>query len=206
MKAASFTKTGTKAAEVTLDSKVFGVEINADLIKQAYVGYQANQRQANAKVLTRAEVSGGGRKPWRQKGTGRARFGSIRVPIWRHGGVAHGPTGLQNYSQTMPRKMARAALKSALSAQAKITTVIDQFDITDGKTSSANALLTKLGMNGQVLIVMATPNLMSLRSLQNLPGVGVTTAAMLNVHDVMNADAIIIEKSALETITKRVGA
>ena len=206
MKVAAYTKTGTKAAEVTLDKQIFGVDTNADLIGQAYTMYLGNQRQAHASVLTRAEVSGGGKKPWRQKGTGRARFGSSRVPIWRHGGVAHGPTGAQNYSKDMPVKMAHTALKSALSTQAKQIVVVEAITIADGKTKSADELLNKIGVEGNVLVVLTETNSATQRALRNLSGVLVVTAAKLNVYDVMNSDVILIEKPAVELLTKRLGA
>jgi large subunit ribosomal protein L4 len=206
MKVATYTKTGNKSAELTLDKKYFGAETNVDLIAQAYNMYLGNQRQAHAKTLTRAEVSGGGRKPWRQKGTGNARFGSTRVPIWRHGGVAHGPTGLQNYHKNMPAGMAKSALKSALSSQADKVVVIEKIDIADGKTKSADALLNKLGVEGNVLVVLAAANDVAQRALRNLAGVAVTQAAKLNVYAVMNADNIVVEKAAIDVLIKRLEA
>src|SRR5580658_7425804 len=132
MNAATFTKTGTKATTAaTLDKSVFGLEtIQHDLLKQAYVIYLANGRQNLAVTKTRGMVSGGGKKPWKQKGTGRARFGSSRVPIWRGGGVAFGPTGQENYARTMPLTAKRTALRQALSqaAQEKRVIILETFE------------------------------------------------------------------------------
>lgn len=200
MKALTYTRTGTKATETVLDKTVFESEISQDLLKQSTVRAQANLRQGNAKVLTRAEVRGGGRKPWRQKGTGRARFGSTRVPIWRSGGVAHGPTGLQNYQKDMPANMIRASVRMALSAQAAQVRVIEKLTVSEPKTKAVDALLTKLNATGNVLLVTFEPDEKFTRAAANLPGVFMVYYSQLRSYDVLNADVIIIEKPALEKL------
>ncbi len=203
MKATAFTKTGTKAAEVVLPKGLFERPVNADLLGRAYNQALSNIRTNNAKTLTRSEVRGGGRKPWRQKGTGRARFGSTRNPIWRHGGVAFGPTGIENYHTDMPKTMARSALAQALSAQVKNVVVIEKFAIAEAKTQAVVALLAKLGVEGQVLMVAATMDQDFARASRNVAGVELVTADRLSVLLVLNADVIVIEKTALEALQAR---
>lgn len=200
MKALTYTRTGNKAPDTTLNKAVFEVEVSQDLLKQSAVRAQSNLRQGNAKVLTRAEVRGGGRKPWRQKGTGRARFGSTRVPIWRHGGVAHGPTGLQNYQKDMPAGMIRASVRMALSTQAAQIRIIEKLSVSEPKTKAADALLTKLEAEGNVLLVIAETDEKFARATANLPGVRLVNYAQLRSYDILSADVIIIEKPALEKL------
>lgn len=198
----SFTKTGTKQAEgVMLEKAVFGVAMNAQLVKDAYNAYLSNGRSAQPTTLTRGLVRGGGKKPWRQKGTGRARVGSIRVPNWRGGGVVFGPTGIENHIVQLPIKMKRLAVRQALSAQVadNRVVVIEAFEV-DGKTKLAAELLGKIGTTGKVLIVVEDKTDLIDRATRNLPGVVVTQATYLNVFHVMNADDIVITKSALTQI------
>ena len=205
----TYTKAGAKAtAPAKLDKSVFGVEVKShDLLKQAYVAYLANGRTNNARALRRGEVRGGGRKPWRQKGTGRARFGSIRVPIWRGGGITFGPTGEENYSKDLSTAMKRTAIRQALSlkAQANQVAVIEAFDIKDGKTAAAAKLIQKLGVKGKVLVVVEQKSDQIKRATNNLGDVSVVAAKYLNVYDVMNADMIVVEKKALETVHEWLG-
>lgn len=207
-KVLSYSKTGVKQETgATLNKDIFAAEINQQLVGDAYRAYLANGRTNNAKTLKRGEVRGGGRKPWKQKGTGRARFGSIRVPIWRGGGIAFGPTGNENYTIDMPTKAKRAALRQALSikATAKAVVVLDEFAAT-GKTKDAAALLSKVGGEGNVLLVLATKAGKADQATRNLTGVKTVAATYLNVFDVMNADMIVIEKPAVEVIEKWLGA
>jgi large subunit ribosomal protein L4 len=206
MKALTYTRTGTKSAETSLAKNVFESNISQDLLKQSVVRASANLRQGNAKTLTRGEVRGGGRKPWAQKGTGRARFGSSRVNIWRHGGVAHGPTGLQNYQKDMPTTMIRASIRMALSAQSEQIKIIEKFTVAEPKTKLADALLDKLSATGNVLLVTAGVDPKFALACANLGGVNIIEYSQLRSYDVLNADTIIIEKPALEKIETWLGS
>jgi large subunit ribosomal protein L4 len=200
MKAITYSKTGNKASETTLSKAVFEVKVNDSTMQQAIVRSQANLRHAGAKTLTRAEVRGGGRKPWRQKGTGRARFGSSRVPIWRSGGVAHGPTGLQNYQKDMPKAMVRTSLRMALSAQVKNIAIIEKFSVSAPKTNLVIELLEKINAEGNVLIVVDKPDNNTILASANVPACQLVRVSQLRTYDVLTADTIIIEKPALELI------
>lgn len=205
MKVVAYTRTGNKSTEVALDKAIFEAKVSQDLLKQAVVRAQSNLRQGDSKVLTRGEVRGGGRKPWRQKGTGRARFGSSRVNIWRHGGVTHGPTGLVNYQKDMPKTMVRTSIKMALSAQAEAIKVIEQFSVAEPKTKLADQLLDKLDANGNVLLVHAGVDDKFARSVANLPGVLLVRFNQLRSYDILTADSIVIEKPALAEIENWLG-
>lgn len=206
MKALTFTRTGNKSTDTSLNKDIFEVEISQDLLKQAVVRSQANLRQSDSKVLTRGEVRGGGKKPWRQKGTGRARFGSSRVNIWRHGGVAHGPTGLQNYQKEMPVKMIKASIKMSLTAQKDCVKVIEKFSVEKPKTQLANKLLDKLQLEGKVLLVTTKPVENFALSVANLPGVRLVSFSQLRAYDVLNANNIVFEKEALQKLNEWLGA
>ncbi len=207
-KAISYSKTGTKReAEVTLDKAVFGLESNHQLVGQAYRAYQANGRSVSATTLTRGLVRGGGRKPWRQKGTGRARVGSIRVPNWKGGGVVFGPSGNENYTVNLPVKAKREAIRHALSLQAtdnKIVT-IESFSLSEAKTKLAAELLGKLKLEGNLLLVVDVKTAELERSLRNLAGVTLVTAQYLNVFTVLNADWIVLTDAALKAISRWLG-
>jgi large subunit ribosomal protein L4 len=206
-KVLSYSKTGAKQETgATLNKDIFATEVNQQLVGEAYRAYLANGRTNNAKTLKRGEVRGGGRKPWKQKGTGRARFGSIRVPIWRGGGITFGPTGHENYTIDMPIKAKRAALRQALSikTEAKAVIVLDEFAAT-GKTKDAAALIAKLSVTGKILLVLESKAGHADQATRNLEGVKTISATYLNVFDVMNADTIIIEKAALKTIESWLG-
>jgi large subunit ribosomal protein L4 len=206
MAVASYTKTGSKSTTpVKLDKQVFGQEVtNHQLLKDVYLSYLANGRTASAKTKSRGMVRGGGRKPWRQKGLGRARFGSSRNPIWRGGGVAFGPTGEQNYKHKINTQLKRQALRQALSLAAKEDRlkVVDSLTFTDGKTKSAVAFLAKVGAEGRTLIVVGQKEDKTQLALRNLPDTKLTAAKQLNVYDILNADWLVIEKPALEAINK----
>ncbi len=205
----TFTKTGTKATTaVTLDKKVFAENVeNHELLKQAYTAYLANGRENLAVTKTRGEVRGGGKKPWKQKGTGRARFGSSRVPIWRGGGITFGPTGNENYSKKVNIKAKRKAIRQALSLASKSgqILVVETFDCKDGKTKPTVELLNKIGATRRVLIVVAQNDELVNRATRNLQDVKAVQAQYLNVYDVMNADFIVISKESLEIISNWLG-
>lgn len=195
-----------QTASTKLNPKIFGViPTNHELIKNAYVAYLANGRVNLSKTLKRGEVRGGGRKPWRQKGTGRARFGSSRVPLWRGGGIIFGPTGNQNYSKKISTSSARSALRQALSLKAKAGAIrpFDTFNCKEGKVKETLQLLAKLKATGNVLIVVSLKDKLVERATQNIPNVKAVQADYLNVYDVMNADTIGISHKALKLIEDR---
>lgn len=209
MAVATFTKTGTKAATAAkLDKKVFGVETeNHELLKSAYLAYSANGRQNLAVTKTRGLIRGGGKKPWRQKGTGRARFGSSRNPIWRGGGITFGPTGQENYSKHLNTKAKRLALRQALTiaSNANKLIIIEYILAKSGKTSDLAKLLTKINADRNVVIVVEqkTPELM--RAAKNIPSVKILGCRYLNVYDVLNADCILMTQVALKATTDWLG-
>lgn len=205
MASATYTKAGTKATTpVKLDKAVFGVvPENHELVKSAYVNYLANSRENLAVVKTRGLVRGGGKKPWKQKGTGRARFGSSRVPIWRGGGITFGPTGQENYSKSMNTKAKRLAIHQALSlsSDANKVVVIEDVVSKDGKTAEIAKLLKKIDANKSVLLVVETKYDELVRACQNLQGVTLVSSHYVNVYDVLNADKVIFTQSALKLTT-----
>jgi large subunit ribosomal protein L4 len=202
MPVATYTKAGAKATTpAKLDKAVFGVETNHELLKSAYVAYLANGRQNLAVTKTRGLVRGGGKKPWRQKGTGRARFGSSRNPIWRGGGIAFGPTGHENYSRRLNAKARRQAVRQALSLQADRVIVIEDIVSKTGKTAELAKLLAKIDAERGVLLVVEHKMPELLRAARNLPTVSVVSANYLNVYDVLNADCIVFSQAALKAAT-----
>ena len=206
MSVATFTKSGTRlTSPVKLDKKVFGVDIvNHQLLKDVYVAYLAGQRSVSAKTKTRGEVRGGGRKPWRQKGTGNARFGSRRNPIWRGGGVAFGPTGEQNFNLKINAKAKRRALRQALTLAATSSKIIiiEAFESNEGRLKPAKQLLEKVGAKGYTLIVVGQKDIFTKRCVANLESVKLLEAGSLNVFEILNADTIVITKDSLEMINK----
>ncbi len=210
MSVATYTKTGNKATTpAKLDKKVFGLEVsNHDLLKQAYLAYLANGRANLAVTKKRGEVRGGGRKPWRQKGTGRARFGSIRTPIWRGGGITFGPTGEENYSKKMNLKAKRQALRQALSMAAgeNKVKVIETFECKNGKVAETVKLINKMGLTGSILIVVSQKDDLVERATRNLPGVQAVQANYLSVFDILNADNIVISQKSLVLINDWLGS
>lgn len=184
-----------------LNPKIFELEVkNHELLKLAYDAYLANSRSSHAKTLKRGEVRGGGKKPWKQKGTGRARFGSTRNPIWRHGGVAFGRTGEENFTKRLSRNAKRVAVMQALSLkhQAQAITVAE-LNLT-GKTKDAANQLTNQKLTGNILMVVSEKNPTLIRMTNNLPKVKVVRATYLNVFDLLNADAVMISPTALVEI------
>ena len=200
----TFTKSGTKASTpAKLDKSVFGLKVeNQQLLKDAYLAYLSNNRANLARTKKRGEVRGGGAKPWRQKGTGRARAGSIRSPIWRGGGVTFGPTGSENYSRKINTKAKRLALRQALSLAAEDgrIKVVDSFNFADGKVKTAQKLLTKIKAEGNTLLVLEQKDPVVERATRNLQNVGLVQATYLTVFDILNANSIVITKKALEQI------
>jgi large subunit ribosomal protein L4 len=205
MAVATYTKAGAKATTpAKLDKSVFGVEVkNHDLLKEAYVAYLANGRLNLAVAKKRGEVRGGGRKPWKQKGTGRARFGSSRNPIWTGGGVAFGPTGNENYRKELNVKAKRQAIRQALSLKTDNIVVIE--DIKATKTSELAKLLAKVGADKNILVVVdnKTPELV--RSSRNLATTKLVSAKYLNVYDVLNADSAVFTNAALTVVSEWLG-
>jgi len=209
MKVVTFTPTGTKATtEAQLDKSVFEREVTPQLLKLAYSRTLANQRQASAKTKTRGQIRGGGKKPYKQKGTGRARTGSIRNPLWRGGGTIFGPTGEQNFVIDLPRKAIRASLAQALTlkAQAKTLYVIESFSSKEGKVKPTIELLSKMNLTGRILLVVENCDSLIQRSTRNLPTVHASEPRFLTVNAVLNADHIIVTKPALELTTQWLGA
>jgi large subunit ribosomal protein L4 len=210
MSVATYTKAGAKATTAaTLDKKVFGLKVtNHQLLKEAYLTYLGNGRTAAAKTKKRGEVSGGGRKPWRQKGTGNARFGSSRNPIWRGGGIAFGPTGEQNYTAKLSTQAKRQALRQALSLanNSDKIAVIDDMIINSAKTKDAAALLGKINATGSVLIVVDSKTPELVRATRNLGDIKLVQARYLNVFDILNADKIVFGKTALTHVSDWLGA
>lgn len=190
----------------TLDKDVFGLAVeNHELVKLAYNSYLANSRSSHAKTLKRGEVRGGGKKPWKQKGTGRARFGSTRNPIWRHGGVAFGRTGEENFTKKIARSSKLLAVRQALSMKnaEKAVMVLPAETKVDGKTKTAAKILKDLKLDGKyVLAVVAEKTPEILRSTNNLANVKLVRSTYLNVFDIMNADAIVFSEAGLKATVK----
>lgn len=205
MSVSTFTKSGNKATTpAKLDKHIFGVDVtNHELLKQAYLAHLSNRRVATAKTLKRGEVSGGGIKPWRQKGTGRARVGSIRSPIWRGGGITFGPTGNENYTHSLTTGAKRQAVRQALSlaADANKVIVLEALDEKVIKTKQMAILLTKVGVTGSTLLVVDKKDDALVRVTRNLSAVKVTQATYLNVFEVLNADHIVITTDALKSVS-----
>lgn len=186
----------------TLNKDIFNLSVeNHELVKLAYDAYLANSRSSHAKTLKRGEVRGGGKKPWKQKGTGRARFGSTRNPIWRHGGVAFGRTGNENFTKKISKQAKRQAVCQALSMKnaEKAVFVLDPAVKMTGKTKDAVKALKDLKLDGKnVLAVAAEKTPEVLRSTNNLPNLKLVRATYLNVFDIMNADAIVFSEAGLK--------
>ncbi len=195
-------KTTPAKKTVALPKEVFAVEVNNhELVKKAYEAYLANGRENYAVTKTRGLVRGGGKKPWRQKGTGRARFGSSRNPIWRGGGVVFGPTGNENYTKTIPVNQKRQALRQALTlASQSNKIIIDDFASKEGKVKDMIALLSKHKLARRTLVVVENKDEMIERASRNVSNVKVVQATYLNVYDVMNADAIVISSKAVDAV------
>ena len=193
--------TGKSVGEITLNDAVFGIEPNAVVMHMAVVNYLANQRQGAQSTLTRTEVSGGGKKPWRQKGTGHARQGSTRAPQWRHGGIVHAPKP-RDYSYTLNKKVRQLAIKSALSD--KVATgnmiVLDTFALDGFSTKTAAACMNAIGAEKKTLVVLADNNAFAVKSLRNIAGVKTAQSNTINAYDIINADKLVVVKEAVSKI------
>lgn len=189
----------------TLDKDIFGLTVeNHELVKLAYDAYLANSRSSHAKTLKRGEVSGGGKKPWKQKGTGRARFGSTRNPIWRHGGVAFGRTGEENFTKKIAKSSKRLAVRQALSMQNKDKKIftVDTFACPNGKVKETVEFFkkNKLDMSKNTLLVVSEKDELVLRATSNVPTLKVVRPTYLNVFDILNADQVVITEKSLPII------
>ena len=196
--ATTYDMTGKETGTLELNDAVFGVKPNPTVVHSAVVQYLANQRQGTQSTRTRAEVRGGGKKPWRQKGTGHARQGSNRSPQWTHGGVALGPKP-RDYAYILPKKVRRLALTSALSSKAADggILVLDDMIIDEIKTKTVAALLNELPTGKKVLFVFDGKNDNAVLSARNIPGVRTTVVGSLNVYDVVNADTCVLLRDAV---------
>ena len=190
--------TGKKVGEVELSEAVFGIEPNQTVVHDVVKNHLANCRQGTQSALTRAEVSGGGRKPWRQKGTGHARQGSTRAPQWRHGGIALGPKP-RDYSYSLNKKVRRLAIKSALSDKVieNSLIVLDDLKIDSYKTRTVVDCLKAIDAGKKVLIVLAENNQFAVKSASNIPGVKTAQVNTINTYDIINADKLVIVKDAV---------
>lgn len=189
---------GKKVSEITLSDAVFGIEPNKAVMHMAVVNYLANQRQGTQSTLTRSEVSGGGRKPWRQKGTGHARQGSTRAPQWTHGGIALGPKP-RDYSYTLNKKVKRLALKSAFSSKVidNDLIVLDALTLEEVKTKKVAEVLKNLGADRKALIVIPEKDETMIKSARNIPGVKTALVNTVNVYDILNADKLVVLKDVV---------
>ena len=193
--------TGVEVGTVELSDAIFGIEPNMSVVHEVVKNHLANCRQGTQSALTRAEVSGGGRKPWRQKGTGRARQGSTRAPQWTHGGIALGPKP-RTYTVKLNKKVKRLALLSVLSAKAaeENIVVIDDIKLDEVKTKTFQTFLNAVNAADKPLVVTAEKNELVVKSARNIPGVEVTFANLVNVYDVLNAKKLVVDKAALAKI------
>lgn len=189
---------GKVVGELNLNDAIFGIEPNQYVIHAAVVNYLANQRQGTQSTLTRTEVRGGGRKPWKQKGTGHARQGSIRAPQWTHGGIALGPKP-RDYSYSLNKKVKRLAIKSVLSDKVANNNliVLDSLVVETIKTKTVVNMLAALGADKKAIIVMGENNTNAVKSARNIPGVKTALTNTINVYDLLNADKVIIVKDAV---------
>ncbi len=192
---------GKQTGTMEVSEAVFGIEPNATVLHSMVVNYLANQRQGTQSTLTRAEVSGGGKKPWRQKGTGHARQGSTRSPQWTHGGIALGPKP-RDYSYALPKKVRRLAMKSALSSKvaSEEMMILDELTLETIKTKTVVEMLKALGASKKVLLVTAEKDEKVILSARNIPGVKTALVNTLNVYDILNADTFIVVKDAVAKI------
>ena len=193
--------TGKSVGKITLSDAVFGIEPNAVVMHMAVVNYLANQRQGTQSTLTRTEVSGGGKKPWRQKGTGRARQGSTRAPQWRHGGIVHAPKP-RDYSYVINKKERRIALKSALSDKVLSGSliVLDALTLDKFSTKTVVDCLNAIGAAKKTLIVLENNDKFAVKSAANIEGVKTAQYNTINTYDILNADSLVIVKNAVAKI------
>ncbi len=195
-----------KVGALTLSDEVFGGRVNADLIWESVVRENAAARQGTHKTKNRANVSGSGKKPWRQKGTGRARVGSIRNPLWRKGGTVFGPQP-RSYEYTLPKKVERGALRAALAQKLKDgqVVVVDALSAAEVKTKAAVALLKTLGVTGKAVLIDLAADENLARSLRNIPGVALLPSGRVTARDVANADRVVATRGAIERLQEALG-
>ena len=200
-KANVFNMAGQQVGEIELSEAVFGIEPNQVVVHEVVKNHLANCRQGTQSALTRAEVSGGGKKPWRQKGTGHARQGSTRAPQWTHGGIVFAPKP-RDYSYVLNKKVKRLALKSVLSAKAASgeLIVVDAIELPAIKTADFQKFLTAVKADGKAVVVTPEKNDTIVKSARNIPGVLTTTATILSVYDLLNAKYLVLDQRALATI------
>ena len=200
-KVAVLDMTGKEVGTVELSDSIFGIEPNVSVMHDVVVNHLANKRQGTQSALTRAEVSGGGKKPWRQKGTGHARQGSIRSPQWRHGGIVFAPKP-RDYSYVVNKKVKRLAMKSAFSSKVLDNGIIvlDSLEMPEYKTKSMVNVLDAIGANGKSLVVLPEIEDKIIKSSRNIPGVKTSQVNTLNVYDILNARKLVIVKSAIRKI------
>ena len=193
--------TGRKTGEVELSDAIFGIEPNMSVVHEVVKNHLANCRQGTQSALTRAEVSGGGKKPWRQKGTGRARQGSTRSPQWTHGGIVFAPKP-RSYSYVLNKKVKRLALKSVLSAKAADgeIIVVDKIEMDEIKTKTFRRFLEAVKADGKAVVITPEVNANVVKSARNLPGVLTSPAKLINVYDLVNAKYLVIDQAALAVI------
>lgn len=205
-KVSVLSQTGASVGEIELNDAIFGIEPNEAVLFDAVVAQRASLRQGNHKVKNRSEVAGGGRKPWRQKGTGRARQGSIRSPQWRGGGIVFGPTP-RSYSYKLPKKVRRLALKSALSAKVveQNFLVLDALTLAAPKTKEFTKILKDLSLEKKSLFVTADLDENVALSARNIPGVTVLTANGINVLDLLGHEKVVFTKAAVEKVEEVLG-
>ena len=192
---------GAEVGTVELNDSIFGVEPNTAVVHEVVKNHLANCRQGTQSALTRAEVSGGGKKPWRQKGTGHARQGSTRAPQWTHGGIVFAPKP-RSYSYVLNKKVKRLAMKSALSAKAAAgeIIVIDSIKMDSIKTKDFRAVLTAVKADGKSLVVTPAKDEIVIKSARNIPGVETSMANLINVYDILKAKYLVLDKEALAVI------
>ena len=192
---------GASVGEIELSESIFGIEPNQYAVHEVVKNFLANQRQGTQSTLTRTEVRGGGRKPWRQKGTGHARQGSIRAPQWYHGGVALGPKP-RDYRYSLNKKVKRLALKSVFSSKVleNNLVVVDNIVVEEFKTKTVAAMLNALNVEGKALIVAAEKNEKLIKSASNIPGVKTALTNTINVYDLVNAGKVVVAKDAIAKI------
>lgn len=196
---------GTKVSEINVSSSIFGKELNPDLVSQYVRVYLTNQRVGNAHTKTRGEVSGAGKKPWKQKGTGRARVGSIRSPLWVKGGITHGPRS-KTFRLELPKKMRIAALLNVISARFNSNNIIvlENFNFSNVKTKDFTKLVGTLGMDrSKTLVVTESKNDLVLKSARNIEGVSVKMLSNLNAYDVLSNTKILFDKLSIEALERK---
>lgn len=216
MNVKTYNQSGTEAGTIDLPESVFGLRWNEDLIHQSVVSEMSNRRQGTAHAKGRGEVRGGGRKPWRQKGTGRARHGSIRSPLWKGGGVTHGPKAERNFKKKINKKMAAKALATVLSAKMRDNEILilDEIRLSAPKTKEAKAILERLsGIKGfealgskSAMVVLSEYSKVIIRAFRNLPGVALEEARSITALDAMNHKYLVMPSGAIEVFKKRIAS